>query len=138
MKTKIIKMKRTGKKWNVNEILSLQREYELLQMSIDDIATKHKRTPTAIMYKLHEEGFARFDWLFSSGPKVVKQDVLPQESETGIVSHCPSLGMRPNVLFESGVPSFNQFIVSLIFGWFIKILDSIRFFHSGTPTQRGR
>ena len=38
-------MKRTCKQWNINEILSLQREFELLQMSIDDIAKKHKRTP---------------------------------------------------------------------------------------------
>ena len=26
--------KRTGFRWNINEILSLQREYELLEMSV--------------------------------------------------------------------------------------------------------
>ena len=50
--------KRIGKKWSIPEILSLQREYQLLNMSIDEIANKHKRTPKAIMYKLSHENFA--------------------------------------------------------------------------------
>jgi hypothetical protein len=48
-------MSRHNYKWNINELLSLQREYELLQWSIPDIATKHKRTPQAIIHKLIEE-----------------------------------------------------------------------------------
>jgi hypothetical protein len=47
---------RVNKKWTVNELLSLQREYELLEMDIFDIALKHKRTPKAILYKLNDEG----------------------------------------------------------------------------------
>jgi len=47
---------RVNKKWTVNELLSLQREYELLEMDIFDIALKHKRTPNAILYKLNDEG----------------------------------------------------------------------------------
>ena len=49
--------KRANNKWNINEILSLQREYELLKMSVDEIAEKHKRSAIAIAYKLKQEGF---------------------------------------------------------------------------------
>ena len=48
---------RYGNRWTVNELLSLQREYELLEMSVDDIATKHQRTVNAILFKLQDEGF---------------------------------------------------------------------------------
>ena len=57
---------RCGFKWTVNEILSLQREFELLGWTIDQIATKHKRTPNAIMYKLDQEGFADYNVLYSN------------------------------------------------------------------------
>ena len=50
-------IKRNGNKWNVNELLSLQREYELLEMSVKDIAVKHSRTELAILYRLESEGF---------------------------------------------------------------------------------
>jgi hypothetical protein len=46
---------RANNKWTVNELLSLQREYELLGMDIYEIALKHKRTPRAILYKLDDE-----------------------------------------------------------------------------------
>jgi len=49
--------KRSGNKWSVNEILSLQREYELLEMNILDIAMKHQRSVISILYKLESEGF---------------------------------------------------------------------------------
>jgi len=58
--------KRNGYKWGVNEILSLQREFELLNWSIDEMALKHKRTPNAIMSKLDQEGFADYNVLYSS------------------------------------------------------------------------
>ena len=56
---------RNGFKWSVNEVLSLQREFELLGWSIDEIAQKHKRTPNAIMFKLDQEGFANYNVLYS-------------------------------------------------------------------------
>ena len=49
--------KRSGNKWTVNEVLSLQREYELLEMSIQEIALKHSRSVEAILYKLDKENF---------------------------------------------------------------------------------
>lgn len=55
---------RNGFTWNVNECLQLQREFELLQLSIADIADRHKRTPNAIMSRLDQEGFADYDSLF--------------------------------------------------------------------------
>jgi hypothetical protein len=57
---------RNGFKWSVNEILSLQREFELLGWDIDTIAVKHNRTPIAIMYKLDKEGFADYNTLYSN------------------------------------------------------------------------
>jgi hypothetical protein len=48
---------RSGNKWSINEVLSLQREYELLEMSIEEIALKHSRTVESILYKLDSEGF---------------------------------------------------------------------------------
>ena len=48
---------RYGNKWTVNEILSLQREYELLEWSVQEIAEKHRRSVKAILCKLEIEGF---------------------------------------------------------------------------------
>lgn len=56
---------RNRKTWTVNECIQLQREFELLEWSIDEIAKKHKRTPNAIMFKLDKEGFANYNTLYS-------------------------------------------------------------------------
>lgn len=48
---------RSGKKWTITELLSLQREYELLEWTIQAIAEKHKRSVIAILYKLYDEGY---------------------------------------------------------------------------------
>lgn len=57
---------RNGKRWTVNECLQLQREYELLEMCIDDISLKHQRSPRAIMFKLDQEGFADYNNLYNN------------------------------------------------------------------------
>ena len=44
-------------RWNVNEVLRLQREYELLEMSVADIAKMHDRSVNAIVCRLVFEGF---------------------------------------------------------------------------------
>jgi len=49
--------KRSGKKWSVNELLALQREYELLELTVQQIASRHERTQEAIVSKLESEGF---------------------------------------------------------------------------------
>lgn len=48
---------RSGNRWTINELLSLQREYELLEWSVQQIAEKHQRTVEAILFKLEAEGF---------------------------------------------------------------------------------
>jgi hypothetical protein len=48
---------RSGNKWTINELLSLQREYELLEWTIQQIADKHQRSVEAILFKLESEGF---------------------------------------------------------------------------------
>ena len=57
---------RVGNRWTINEILTLQREFELLGWDIDQIADKHGRTPNAIMFKLDQEGFADYNVLYSN------------------------------------------------------------------------
>ena len=49
--------KRNGNRWTVREILSLQREYELLDLSVQQMASLHERTERAILCKLEAEGF---------------------------------------------------------------------------------
>ena len=53
-------------KWNITELLSLQREYELLEMTIQDIADRHERTVDAILYRLCQEGFIE-NWVDARG-----------------------------------------------------------------------
>jgi hypothetical protein len=47
---------REGFKWNINELLRLEREYDLLELSVVKIAKLHQRTTTAIAMKLQSEG----------------------------------------------------------------------------------
>ena len=49
--------KRSGNRWTVNELLSLQREYELLEWTVGQIAEKHQRSVEAILFRLESEGF---------------------------------------------------------------------------------
>ena len=57
---------RFGNRWTINEVLSLQREFELLGLGIDEMAEKHRRTPNAIMFKLAHEGFADYNVLYTN------------------------------------------------------------------------
>jgi len=63
--------KRHMKKWNVNECLQLEREHELLGLSIYEIATKHQRTPVAIMNRLDKEGFISYKELYMLYPEMM-------------------------------------------------------------------
>ena len=49
--------KRSGNRWTINELLSLQREYELLEWTVGQIAEKHQRSVEAILFRLESEGF---------------------------------------------------------------------------------
>lgn len=58
--------KRHYKKWTINEILQLQREHELLELSIQEIARIHSRTIRAILCKLEKENFIE-NWYQAKG-----------------------------------------------------------------------
>ena len=53
-------------KWNITELLSLQREYQLLEMTIQDISERHGRTIPSILYRLQQEGFIE-TWIDARG-----------------------------------------------------------------------
>jgi len=57
---------RAGKKWTINEVLTLQREYELLEMTIQEIAVRHQRSVDGILFKLEREGFIE-NWNVARG-----------------------------------------------------------------------
>uniref|UniRef100_A0A6C0ITJ7 Uncharacterized protein n=1 Tax=viral metagenome TaxID=1070528 RepID=A0A6C0ITJ7_9ZZZZ len=50
--------KRSGFAWSTPECLRLQREYQLLELSIDEISKRHQRSPTAIALRLVKEYYA--------------------------------------------------------------------------------
>ena len=47
---------RSGNKWSIPELITLQREYELLELTVGEIAQRHKRTVFAILARLESEG----------------------------------------------------------------------------------
>lgn len=49
--------KRHGKRWTIPEVLQLHREYDLLNLSVAEMAKNHKRSVDSIIYKLQAEGF---------------------------------------------------------------------------------
>ena len=80
---------RFGKKWTINEILSLQREYELLEWSVQEIANKHRRSVKAILFKLEAEGFiSSWDEARGFDLESYQTEMLGEpECEKGIVLH---------------------------------------------------
>jgi hypothetical protein len=48
--------RRQGNTWTVTELISLEREYELLELTVQQIADRHQRSETSILYKLESEG----------------------------------------------------------------------------------
>lgn len=61
-----IMYRRANTKWTVNECLRLEREFDLLGLSIQEIAELHERSPNAIMYKLDYEGIADYNDIFQN------------------------------------------------------------------------
>lgn len=74
--------KRNGFKWTINEILRLQREYELLELTVQEIATLHERSVSAILCKLEDEGFIT-NWISARGYKEsdIIQPIHPTDDE---------------------------------------------------------
>ena len=76
---------RFGYRWNVNECLRLQREYELLKLSVPEIAALHGRTIKAIIYKISAEGFASFNDLFVQTYGVYSEQVLDEQEQEQVL-----------------------------------------------------
>jgi hypothetical protein len=55
---------RHANKWTVNECLRLNREFELLKLTMPEIALRHGRTVNAIMFKIQAEGWASYNDLY--------------------------------------------------------------------------
>lgn len=66
------KYRRSGNKWTINECLRLQREFELLDLSVYEISLLHERSPNAIMYKLDSEGFSDYNKLAHTNPEILE------------------------------------------------------------------
>jgi len=49
---------RFGKKWSIPELIALEREHELLELSVEEIAKRHGRSVSAIIWRLEIEGFS--------------------------------------------------------------------------------
>ena len=78
--------RRTGNKWTVNECLRLTREFELLGLSIQEIAELHERSPNAIMYKLDYEGIADYNDVFQNRQEKSCLSVSESEADDKSVS----------------------------------------------------
>jgi hypothetical protein len=78
-----MEIKRHYFKWNINEIIKLQREYELLELSIQEIAKLHSRSVRAILCKLQQEDFIKH-WEDTKGYKeyMDSQEDLDDESDS--------------------------------------------------------
>lgn len=73
---------RAGFKWTINECLRLQREFELLNLPVEEIALLHKRSPYAIMCKLDAENIADFNELYQQTyPNKEEDKAQDEESE---------------------------------------------------------
>jgi len=66
--------RRANAKWTINECLRLEREFDLLKLSIDEIAVLHERSAQSIMYKLDSEGLADYNVLAVCGTNYQLRD----------------------------------------------------------------
>lgn len=72
---------RARKSWTITETISLQREYELLGLSLEEIADRHKRSVFAIISRLETEDY------YTPG-------VLPNYNTDNIITSIPSKKMN--------------------------------------------
>jgi hypothetical protein len=104
---------RHANKWTVNECLRLNREFDLLKLTMPEIALRHGRTVNAIMFKIQAEGWASYNDLYvqtygsysqendlalKSG---VENDVSDSESDASLDDEDSDEEFVPNVLSDS-------------------------------------
>ena len=71
--------RRANARWTVNECLRLEREFDLLKLSIEEIAALHGRSTNAIMYKLDAEGIADYNDVFQNRQQKLKVEEQVEE-----------------------------------------------------------
>jgi len=75
-------IKRNCKKWTIPEVLSLQRDYELLNLSLEEIAKKHKRSEESILFKLYAEGLTETLTLSPAIEIVLEEDIKSHDDSS--------------------------------------------------------
>jgi cobalamin biosynthesis protein CobT len=79
--------RRANAKWTINECLRLEREFDLLKLSIYEIAALHERSAQGIMYKLDSEGLADYNVLAVCGTNYqlrhsdINKDIKEEEED---------------------------------------------------------
>ena len=97
--------RRHRKNWSVTEILQLQREYELLEWSIQEIAKKHERSVDAILHKLEQEGFIS-SWSDARGytlPPEVAIEIEKQNIQKIVSDRLSTLRSRNKVITSADI-----------------------------------
>jgi hypothetical protein len=78
----MVNYSRHNKKWGINEILALEREYSLLELPINDISIRHKRTPFSILLRLQKENIiddsTKDGWVFINNKWIKKYETPTQ------------------------------------------------------------
>jgi hypothetical protein len=94
---------RHNNKWRVSEVLALQREYELLEWTINEIAAKHGRSVRAILFKLQSEGFIT-SWEDAHGfdSQIYQKDFVTKDILTPSLS---DISEEENDFSEASEPS---------------------------------
>ena len=111
---KTIAAKRHYNKWNINELIRLQREYELLEMDVEEISLKHERTVEAILHKLESEGFIS-SWNDARGYSVKgkKESVIKNSKVVNETSEVDKLNDRIWSL-ETSVEEINGLVKQML------------------------
>jgi hypothetical protein len=104
---------RTGRRWNVNEVLSLQREYELLELSIEEIASRHERSEKAIIFKLISEGWVDSTFYFNMEQNNTVVDDNDNVNQVSDSDNLQALDMRVYQL-ECAVEDISHILEELV------------------------
>jgi hypothetical protein len=81
--------------WAMNEINRLHNEYEIKQLTIQQIAQLHERSVYAILNKLQDEEIIDKSW------KGVRGWSWPDNSNTNVnAKSTPTLDLQPSVFFD--------------------------------------
>lgn len=105
----IVSTPRHGNKWSVSECLRLHREFDLLQLSMPDIARLHGRSVNAIMCKIQSEGWATYNDLYvqtygqykGENELLLKTDLHTDDEDDASLDEESDEEFIPNILSDS-------------------------------------